>query len=241
MFEFSEKIILFGDFHLNLNDERLKYVERFFKDIVANYKNLIILGDFFEFYYSFPEVVPAGYLEILKILKEFSEKLKIFYIEGNHDFGLKNFFNILTFEEKVEFKVNNKKFIAIHGDTIDNNDRKYKILRKILRTPFIKLLMDNLPPYIVLKISKILSDSSKNYLRKPKSANFHEQIKNIFNNSEIIQKEFDILISAHFHCNVEFKIENKEIIVVNGFENEKTINYLEINENGEILRKKWNF
>ncbi len=236
MYFFNEPIIIIADFHLNLYDKRTSQVIKFFDEIVSNYKNIIILGDFFEFYTTFPEVFPEGYFDILYLLKKLSFDKKIFYIEGNHDFNLKDFFNIIVFPEKFDFQFNNKKIVAFHGDTIDKNDKRYRFLRKFLRSSLAKFLMDNLPPYIVLKIAKKLSSSSEKYLRKKEEPEF---FKNFFIESAIIKENFDILISGHFHVNDSFKIDKKEIYLLKGIEGNE-INYIHLSDEG-IEYRVWKF
>ena len=237
MKKFFNDIVVIGDFHIQLYDKRTEIIKDFFNDIVKKFNNLIILGDFFEFFYSFLEVFPKGYLEILKMLKDYSERMNIFYIEGNHDFGLKDLFNISIFQEKFIFKIEDKKFLLLHGDTVDRSDIRYRFLRKFLRSNTSRFLMNNLPPYVVLKISRLLSDSSEKYLRK--TINKDELIE-IFKNSHIIKEDFNNLISGHFHINLNFEIGEKKIFILNGVE-ENSINYLIIGKNGEVFYRKWKY
>ncbi len=236
MFIFEDNIVVISDFHLKLNDDRIPIVEKFFDEILVNYEVIIIAGDFFDFFYYFPKIFPEGYLDILYKLKLFAKKKKIFYIEGNHDFNLNNFFNIMTIEEKLFFKINNRIIRIVHGDTIDKSDKKYRFLRRFLRSIFAKFLMDNLPPYIVLQIAKKLSSSSEKYLRKKDDKNY---FKDFFKNSDIINEDFHVLISGHFHVNDEFEVNNKKIYLLNGIEN-REINYLHI-EKERIEFRKWKF
>ena len=236
MFVLQNNIVVISDFHLKLNDNRIPIVEKFFDEILIKYENIVIAGDFFDFFYCFPKIFPEGYLDILYKLKLFAKKKKIFYIEGNHDFSLKNFFNIITFDEKFFFKINDKVIGIVHGDTIDKSDKKYRFLRGFLRSIFIKFLMDNLPPYVVLQVAEKLSSSSEKYLRKKEDKDY---FKDFFKGSDIINENFDILISGHFHVNDEFEINNKKIFLLNGIENDG-INYLHI-ERERIEFRKWKF
>ena len=232
----NEDTIIIADFHIDLYDIRFKYIKKFFEEIVSNFKNIIILGDFFEFFYSFPEVIPNGYLDLIFLLKKFSKNRKIYFIEGNHDFNLRNFFNITTFPERFFFEFNNEKYLAIHGDTVDINDRKYQYLRKFLRSVVAKFLMDNLPPYIVIKIAKHLSSSSEKYLRKKMDSNY---FKNFFKKSKILNEDFKYLLSGHFHINDEFEVNGKKIFLLAGI-NENIINYIHLSNKG-VEFKKWKF
>ena len=236
MYSLNSNTAVICDFHLKLNDTRFHIIEKFFNEVLSEYENILILGDFFDFFYTFPEVSPTGYFDILMLLKNFSFKKKIFYIEGNHDFNLRNFFNIQVFPEKFFFKMDNKIFLAVHGDTIDKNDKRYRFLRKFLRSTIAKILMDNLPPYIILKIAKHLSGTSEKYLRKKEDT---QHFKNFFYKSELLDENFDFLISGHFHINDVFEIKNKKFYLLAGIEHSH-INYLEISNKG-VEYKKWKY
>ncbi len=219
--------IVISDIHLRFNDSREKCILNFFDTIAINFKRIIILGDFFEFWYGFPEVVISEYFPILNKFYELKEKnIEIIYIEGNHDFNMGNFFteflNIKVFTEYFETEINSKKFLFMHGDTINiANDRFYFYLRKFLRSGFAKFLMNNLPPYSILKIANYFSNKSREYLFK------EFNLRKIIDDFQL-KNQYDFIIAGHFHNN--FQYEN--VYILGDWRNE--FNYMTIDSNGHI-------
>jgi UDP-2,3-diacylglucosamine hydrolase len=220
-------ILVLADIHLKFNDKREKYVVDFFEHIAVNFKKIIILGDFFEFWYGFNNVIISDYFNILekfRCLKE--KKIEITYIEGNHDFNMGKFFtdflNVNVVTEYYETIINNRKFLFLHGDTINiKQDKFYFYLRKFLRTKFTKFLMNNIPPHIILSIAQYFSKTSRDYLFKD------------FNMRNIIdhfpkKDNYDFIITGHFHKTYNYK----NVYVLGDWNTE--FNYMIIDDSGEI-------
>ncbi len=87
----SKKIYFISDFHLgspNYEDsiEREKRIVRFLDDAKSDAVVIFIIGDFFDFWYEYKNVVPKGYVRILGKLAEFNDNgIIIYFFVGNHD------------------------------------------------------------------------------------------------------------------------------------------------------------
>ena len=220
------KTVVIADIHLKRKDDNKDAVVKFLKNIVVKYDKLIILGDFFEFWFGFKDIIIYDYFEILHEFKNLINKnIDIIYIEGNHDFCLGDFIEHLgvkIFSESYQFEINDKKFLAIHGDTINiENDKFYAKLRKFLRSNFAIFLMNNLPVSLILKIADKFSNASRKYLYK------EHNLKNIIKSFKY-KEEYDIVLSGHFHQN--FSFENFYIIG----DWKEQLNYLTIDDKGLI-------
>ena len=150
--------LVIADLHLKRNDFRKNLIKNFLREIAHKFQRIIILGDFFEFWYGFNNIIISDYNFIIcEFAKLIEQDIEIVYIEGNHDFCMGKFIEqlgIIVKEEKFEFSVNEKKFLAIHGDTVNiKNDKFYKVLRKFLRSKFTNFLMNSIPVSIILKIA----------------------------------------------------------------------------------------
>ena len=104
----------------------------------------------------------AGFLQALQTLDQ--KGVKLFYIEGNHDFHLKSFLKGIKvhFEnEAVIFSVdssNGKKMFYIgHGDLVNEEDVGYLRLRGLFRSKPVQMLADFLPGVWIEKMGDIWS------------------------------------------------------------------------------------
>ena len=224
------KILVIADVHLRFEDDREKKIIEFFDKIAFDYKKIIILGDFFEFWFGFRDVIISDYFNILKKLKELTDSgIEIVFIEGNHDFNMGDFFTdslkISVFDEYYSCVLNSKKFLFIHGDTINlSEDKFYAILRRFLRSRFVKFLMNLLPTHVVLRIAKRFSSTSRKYLYKDFNL---EMVIDNFRELE----HYDYILSGHFHRNFNYK----NFYILADWDSE--FNYIEIGENGEVEYK----
>ena len=227
------KILVIADIHLKRKDSKKNIIKKFLSEIASQYNKLIILGDFFEFWYGFEHIVISDYFEILHEFKKLIEQnTEIIYIEGNHDFCMGNFFKDLGIQvndEYYKFSINEKNFTAMHGDTVNiENDKFYKILRKFLRSDFTKFLMNNLPASLILKIADNFSQSSRKYLFKDFDL---KKIINSFRN----KNSNDIILSGHFHKNFSYK----NFYIIGDWSED--YNYLTIDSAGNINYQKFTF
>jgi len=220
------KTLVIADLHLKFEDKRIENISKFFHKIGNEFNRIIILGDFFEFWYGFKRVIISDYFETLYELKKLLDKgIKIFYIEGNHDIFMGDFFKKLgveVYSEFLELKIADKKYLFMHGDTVNlKNDKFYLYLRRFLRSRFASFLMNNIPPYLTLQIAEKFSKVSRDHFYK------NNKLDKIIDNFISEKKGYDIFVSGHFHTNYI----HKNFYIVGDWG--KEINYLEIDESGK--------
>ena len=129
--------LIISDLHLtNVELDKVKLFENFCKEQASEVDQLFILGDLFNSWIG-DDVSLSSYKVITSILKELSEKTKVFVMAGNRDFLLsKNFekeSGCMLIQEPFELEHNSKNYLLIHGDSLCTDDINYqKILKKNL-------------------------------------------------------------------------------------------------------------
>ena len=120
--------------------------------------DLVFLGgDVFDFLGGDQPILTREYSEFIKAV---SEKIKsgarFLYVEGNHDFHLKfltrKIPGLELSPESFSVDFEGKRFYLAHGDLVDQEDRKYLMLRKFFRSPFIRTAAKVLPGRLVAMI-----------------------------------------------------------------------------------------
>ena len=122
----NKKIFFISDFHLGAPNyvaslEREKIIVQFLEEIKNDAAELFIVGDMFDFWYEYRQVVPKGYVRLLGKLAELSDAgIPMHFFVGNHDMWMKDYFikelNIPVYYKAKEFERNGKKFLIGHGD-----------------------------------------------------------------------------------------------------------------------------
>ena len=127
---------------------------------------LIIAGDFFDFWFArgsriCPEFEPAA----AKLAELRDAGIRIDLCEGNHDFYLREYFTgvlgIPVHEEWMESELGGLRVQVGHGDTIDRDNRKYLLLRGLLRSRAFYRLQLLFPQALLWKIAALSSAVSK--------------------------------------------------------------------------------
>ena len=167
----GKKIYFASDNHLGAPSrekslEREKIFVRWLDEIKKDACEIFLLGDLFDFWVEYDEVVPKGFIRVLGKLAEISDSgIQINFFVGNHDLWIKNYFQqelgIRVFKKSTQFNFNNNLFYIGHGDGLGPSDRGYKILKKIFTNSVIQFLFRIIHPDIAIKLGRYFSQKSK--------------------------------------------------------------------------------
>jgi len=189
------KVVFFSDAHLaDTEPHRTNAVLRTIRDITADADMVVVLGDLFEFYHGFGAHVYPFYTDVVELLREIASKRSVYFIEGNHEFGMAVFFESHTRVKCVEtlsINIDGKKVFISHGDELGS-----PILRAILKSRFIYSIMNLLGPERTWKTAMacrpLLSKSHKSFnLRTFNRFRRYGEKK--------LSEGYDAVIMAHSH------------------------------------------
>ncbi len=97
--------------------------------------------------------------------------MQIHLFEGNHDFYLADYFTrdhgIEVFTDTAVVQLDGKSIYIAHGDMVDETDRGYRFLRRVLRSRLFYGLQKRLPLQLLWRLARLSSEASKEYLAKP--------------------------------------------------------------------------
>lgn len=213
-------IYFISDVHLGLfsrdvDKKREDSLLQFLKKIEKDCKTLVIVGDFFDYWFEWNLVIPKYFYRTLTALHNLREKgIEILYIMGNHDFGHKDFFknelDIEVYPNDLEKEFYGKKFFLYHGDGLSNNDGAYRVIKKILRSKFnLKLYTKFLHPDRAISLASGTSKKSRNYTDKKD----YGEIDGMTEFAEKKIKEgFDYVIFGHLHRLRDIKFDTGRYI-----------------------------
>ena len=91
-----KKIYFISDAHLGSraipnSREQEKHLCRFLDEIKAQAESIYILGDLFDFWFEYKNVVPKGYTRLLGKLSELTDMgIAVHFFTGNHDIWCKD-------------------------------------------------------------------------------------------------------------------------------------------------------
>ena len=127
---------------------------------------IFLLGDLFDFWFEYKQVVPKGFVRVLGKLAELRDRgIPIYFFVGNHDLWMRDYFekelNIRVYHKPELVNLNGKKFFIGHGDGLGPGDKGYKRMKKVFTNSFCKWLFRWVHPDIGVRLAKYLSVKNK--------------------------------------------------------------------------------
>jgi len=193
-----------GDAHFAAGDGgRREHFYRFVKKNLHILHTLVIMGDFFDFWFGFRSLrrLKKEYGDLLELFEELrAVGVKVIYLEGNHDFCLGPYvtekLKIEVYDHHAEIDLDGKQVYLAHGDRVSPTVGHW-ILTGLLRNKVTYQLISWLGPKIVMAIARRWSARSRgrNMGRSP------EVIARLrrFAEEKIKKEGFDAVILAHTH------------------------------------------
>ncbi len=213
------EIYFLSDFHLGAPDRtsslvREKRIVSFLDEHAGDMSELFLLGDLFDFWYEYRDVVPKGYTRILGKLAELTDKgLPIHFFVGNHDMWMKGYFeselNIPVYHEPQTFERRGKRFLIGHGDGLGPGDKGYKFIKKVFRNPVCQALFGTLHPYAGIGLANYFSRKSREATGQGHEQHFLGEDKEwlILYSREVLKLEhYDYFIFGHRHLPIDFQL-----------------------------------
>ena len=200
IFDIKEGAIFIADAHYpHHGDEFLKILQKIEnREIITS--QLFLLGDIFDLLFGYNEYIKSFSIDAITILQKLSKDIEIHYIEGNHDFCLKDIFpHIRVYNREsqpIEFRLNNQSVYLSHGDIYETGVG-YDIYSRLLRNRFTLTI---LRPF-----EKIIIDYQ---IKRLKNKNICHGFKRFEKKAVAISRHYppnSLIIEGHFHQAKEFK------------------------------------
>ena len=214
----GKKIYFASDNHLgapNLEESlvREKKFVSWLDTIKKDAEAIFLVGDIFDFWFEYSEVVPKGFTRTLGKLAEISDAgIPIHYFAGNHDMWLVDYFqkelNLTVYNKPKVFTINDKKFFVGHGDGLGPGDKSFKIMKKIFKNPFFNWCFRCVHPDLGIKLGKYLSN--KNRLKSSlEDLNFNgneNEWLTKYCKEKLKNEHYDYFIFGHRHIPLEIEL-----------------------------------
>jgi UDP-2,3-diacylglucosamine hydrolase len=192
-----------GDAHFAFGDgERRKHFLNFITNNKSKLDTLVIMGDFFDFWFGFRDLSPLTneYGDILRLLQQLrSDGVEVIYLEGNHEFRMNPYmrekFGVVVYDDAAEIDLDGNKVYLAHGDR-SYPSVSHRILTWLLRNRVTYLLISLLGPRIVIAVARWWSDKSRKGSLK-ESSEVIVRLKRFAQRK--LNEGFDTVILAHTH------------------------------------------
>ena len=155
---------------------------------------LFLMGDNFDLLFGHNDYIQTFSAEAVELLKKLSKEIEIIYLEGNHDFCLKEVFPDMTVysrdEQPIHLVLNGQSVAISHGDKYVTGFG-YDLYCKVLRNKF---ALTALKPF-----QKFIIDDRMGKLAKKQICHsfigFEKRVEQILAH----YRDVDMVIEGHFH------------------------------------------
>ncbi len=196
-----------SDFHLGEADTERDALKRrrftkFLQKIEPDCQHLIILGDLFDLWFEYRDLVPKAHLSILFEIKALVDRgVKVTFVCGNHDCWVGDFMakeiGLTICRDQLVLESELGRVLLLHGDGIAKSDWKYRFIKPILRNRINIALYRLLPPRFAYWLARKVSGGSRHYGDEQPSPEFVREYH------EFAQKKFAegyaAVVCGHIH------------------------------------------
>lgn len=198
---------------------REKIFVQWLDEIKSDCQVLFLLGDLFDFWFEYKQVVPRGFVRVLGKLAELADSgIQIYFFTGNHDLWMRDYLHkeigITVFKDRQYFMIDGKSFFIAHGDGLGPGDKGYKWMKKLFTNKIAQFLFYLLHPDFAVWLGI-------NTSRKNKLISGQEDVKFLGEENEwLVQyvkrklqdEHFDYFIFGHRHLPMQIKIQNSTYV-----------------------------
>lgn len=168
---------------------------------------LYLLGDIWDFWYEYRDVVPKGYARVFAAIQDLiAEGVHVYFFQGNHDVWTYRYFEELGMEKLVQpalVKIGGRVFCLGHGDGLGPVPLGYRILRGVFHNRVAQVLFSMLHPWIAFRFGN--SWSKRNRLARKVEYVFRGEEEPLYRFAEKFGEEHhvDYFVFGHYHSSVD--------------------------------------
>lgn len=202
-----------ADVHLGLNvknpaDREARFVS-FLKSLPEETEALYLLGDIWDFWYEYRDVVPKGYIRVLNALMDLLDSgVRVYFFQGNHDVWTYRYFEELGMVRLIQpacVRIGETDFCLGHGDGLGPVPFGYRVLRGIFHSRVLQTLFSMLHPWIAFRLGT--GWSKRNRLARRHEYFFKGKDEPLYKFAEEFEKthHVDYFIFGHYHADVRMR------------------------------------
>ena len=208
----TKKLTYFvSDVHLGLQvadpAAREERFVSFLKGLPQETAALYMLGDIWDFWYEYRDVVPKGYVKVFAALMELMERgVEVYFFQGNHDIWTYSYFESLGMKRLVQpckVEIGGKTFCLGHGDGLGPTPFGYRLIKSIFNCRPLQVLFSMLHPWFAYRLGNVWSKNSR--LSHKEEYKFKGECEPLYQFAQAYLKEHkvDYFIFGHFHSAVD--------------------------------------
>ena len=169
---------------------------------------LYLLGDIWDFWYEYRDVVPKGYVKVFAALSDLIEAgVRVFFFQGNHDIWTYHYFEelgLLRLVQPFVTEIGGRHFCLGHGDGLGPGNHGYKIMRWAFHNRFLQGCFSTLHPWLAFRLGNGWSRRSR--LGKNITYRFRGAEEPLYKFCSAYPEKVDFFVFGHYHARVDMPV-----------------------------------
>lgn len=192
-------------------------------------RRLVLLGDLFQVWVAGRQYETAEIRGVVDALVRLRGRgVRLDYIEGNRDFFLRGSPYEECFDsvgDELAFRVGERRYLAVHGDGLDADDRAYRFWRWLSKNRLSRACALALPAGMTRRFihgteRRLARTNFKHKIRIP------EEVILAYAERRLAEGH-DVLLLGHFHDPRHWRIANGEVRLLEAWFHSRKIHWLE--------------
>lgn len=176
---------------------------------------LYLLGDIWDFWYEYRDVIPRyGTRSLAALISLMEDGVQVWFCSGNHDIWTYSYFESMgmhRFSQPFFTEIDGKRFCLGHGDTLGGAKWSYRFMLAVFRCRAVQRLFSLLHPWIAYRIGLSWSHSNR---RSHKPYHFKGAEEPLYQFAAAHQSEADFFVFGHFHDGVDLTLPSGARLIV---------------------------
>ncbi len=229
MEESKKKVYFASDAHLGLqlhgpSVDRERKLVRWMDSIKPTAKALYLVGDMFDYWFEYRDVVPKGYTRFIGKMAEFVDSgIPIYLFVGNHDIWMFDYFQkevgATVIDGSYEVEIDGKKFYIAHGDGLGDPSKSFRLLRTFFRNKFCQRLYKMIHPRLTVPFGYAWSHHNRKKKLGSKAENYLGEEREFlvqFAKKYAAEHTVDFFVFGHRHIELDLMITRSSRVVILG-------------------------
>ena len=208
--------------HRRMQERRLV---NFLDSIKGQAEAIYLLGDMFDFWYEYGQVVPKGFTRFLGKLSELTDNgVEVHYFTGNHDIWAYGYLEeecgVTLHRKPLTTELHGKTFFLAHGDGLGDPDKKFQFIRGIFHSKHCQTLFTWLHPDLGMRFG--LNWAKHSRLKRPDG----QELPYLGEDKEYLvrfakeylteHRDIDFLLFGHRHIELDLMLSKQTRMMILG-------------------------
>jgi UDP-2,3-diacylglucosamine hydrolase len=191
-------------------------------------RRLVLMGDLFQAWVGFRSFETPDVAAVVAALRELRRAgIEIDYVEGNRDFFLAgspyaDAFDRLALE--TSFEVGGVRYLAVHGDGLNDRDWKYLFWRRLSKSAPVRFLVRSVPRGLAHRMVGSTERRLSQTNFKHRAALPEEAIRRYA--EWRLAEGYDVLLLGHFHEPRVWKVAGGEVRLLDAWFRSRAVEWL---------------